>query len=309
MDNADFLENPDKSSDMTKIDALLKMLDRTTLTECVLPLQNNKNFKLFARRDDLIHNEISGNKLRKLKHYLLFAINQKIKTIVTFGGAYSNHLLATASACQLVGLECVGIIRGNELKSDSNAVLARCSELGMELKFVSRTDYFTMKKENGIGEFEGEKVIFIPEGGANLFGVEGAKEILQGLPAFDIYCVAQGTTTTSIGLLHAIPEHSELWVVPVLKGFDSVKEMTEIDPTVSNKLTQLRILDEFHFGGYGKSTHELNEFISNFNLNNEMRTEFVYTGKVLFALSKILSDNDFNDKRILFVHTGGLWNH
>jgi 1-aminocyclopropane-1-carboxylate deaminase len=165
-----------------------------------------------------------------------------------------------------------------------------------------------MKHFNGLIRSNGENQFYIPEGGANDLAILGAKEIIDDLPEFDIYCIAQGTSTTSVGLLLSLPKNAELWVVPVLKGFNSKDEMVRLCPKVASKLNQVKVLDEFHFGGYGKSSAELNEFIAEFNIINEMKTEFVYTGKALFALQEELLSKNITQKKVLFVHTGGLWN-
>jgi 1-aminocyclopropane-1-carboxylate deaminase len=291
------------------MDWIKNLIDKSKVESFVYNQLNDLNCKLFVKRDDLIHKEISGNKIRKLKYNLQFCLDNSLKGIVTYGGAYSNHLLASAAAANLAGIQNVGRVRGNELNAESNAVLKRCNELGMSLEFLERTYFSKIKNQNGIVEIDDGSFLSIPEGGSNLNGVEGCKEIISELDEeFDYYCLAQGTTTTSIGIAQSIPKHSKLIVVPVLKGFQSEKEMiTIIGETEFEKFkNQLIILDEFHFGGYSKSDPSLNSFIQDFNNQNSFEIEPIYTGKAMFALVDFLKSKDICNKKVLFVHTGGL---
>ena len=274
-------------------------------------LLNELNCELFIKRDDLIHPEISGNKIRKLFYNLKYCQDHNLRGIVTYGGAYSNHLIATASAAHFLGIQAIGRVRGNELNENSNDVLQRCHALGMELEFVERGTFNSQKHFSGILEIDGKPYLSIPEGGANELGVSGCQELIHELPnEFDYYCLAQGTTTTSIGIALSIPKDSKLIVVPVLKGFDSKTEMkTIIGATKFDSIEdKLIVLDEFHFGGYAKTTEELLNFISEFNNQNVFEIEPVYTGKAMFALVHYLISKNIRNKKVLFVHTGGLSN-
>ena len=272
-------------------------------------LLNVLNCELFVKRDDLIHPEISGNKIRKLNYNLKYCQEHNLEGIVTYGGAYSNHLLATASAGNLSGIKTIGRVRGDELNEFSNDLLQRCYVLGMKLEFLERSEYSTQKYFSGVLEIDKKSFLSIPEGGANELGVLGCKEIIDELPCdFDYYFLAQGTTTTSIGLAQSIPENSKLIVVPVLKGFDSKAEMKAIIGATKFDLIdeKLIVLKEFHFGGYAKSNDELMAFISDFNKQNIFEIEHVYTGKAMFALVQFLISNNVKNKKVLFIHTGGL---
>jgi 1-aminocyclopropane-1-carboxylate deaminase len=271
---------------------------------------NDLGLELFVKRDDLIHNEFSGNKLRKLKYNLKSFCNGQYKGIITFGGAYSNHLLATASACHYFGVECIGIVRGEELNETSNRILKRCSDLGMILHFKSRSLYDQMKKTTGSFSYSNADYWSIPEGGANFEGVLGCREIISNLE-FDYFIVAQGTSTTSLGMLLELSEFQKLIVVPVLKGYDSINEMKLLlgNNQIFDKIfKKLIVLDQFHFGGYAKTNYKLETFVSEFNSLNQFQIESVYTGKVLFALNE-WSKNIEENKKVLFVHTGGLHNY
>ena len=272
---------------------------------------NNKDLELFVKRDDLIHKYISGNKIRKLKYNIFSFYKNNCSLLVTFGGAFSNHLLATASMCYELGIPCIGIVRGEELNAKSNFILSKCDSLGMKLEFVSRTNFSEQKKMNGFVFQDGIPTWFVPEGGANLEGIEGCKEIVaENEEIFDYYVVAQGTTTTSIGIALALPPSAKIIVVPVLKGFNSKSEMKSVLNNVDlwNVIKdKIIVLDDFHFGGYAKSTNELREFISEINQINEMQIEEVYTGKALYALKNYLEKNAVKNKKVLFIHTGGIF--
>ncbi len=290
------------------MDWIKNITNKTKIEPFVYNQLNDLNCKLFIKRDDLIHNEISGNKIRKLKYNLQFCLDNSLKGIVTYGGAYSNHLLASAAAANLAGIKVIGRVRGNELNVESNAVLKRCNELGMSLEFLDRTFFSKIKNQNGIIEVDGSSFLSIPEGGSNLSGVDGCKEIITELNEdFDYYCLAQGTTTTSIGVALSIPKNAKLIVVPVLKGFDSELEMSSIIGKEFLKFkNQLIVLNEYHFGGYAKSNDALNQFVDDFNRQNAFEIEPVYTGKAMFALVDFLKSKVVRNKKVLFVHTGGL---
>ena len=272
---------------------------------------NNKDLELFVKRDDLIHKYISGNKIRKLNQNIFSFYKNKCKKLVTFGGAFSNHLLATAALCNELSIDCVGIVRGEELNVNSNGILKKCSSLGMQLNFVSRSSFSEQKKMSGLLVKDGIPTWFVPEGGANLEGIEGCKEIVsENEEIFDYYVVAQGTTTTSIGIALALPPSAKIIVVPVLKGFNSKSEMKSVLNNVDlwNVIKdKIIVLDDFHFGGYAKSTNELREFISEINQINKMQIEEVYTGKALYALKNYLEKNFVKNKKVLFIHTGGIF--
>ena len=225
---------------------------------------------MFVKRDDLIHPIISGNKIRKLKFNLKEALRNECKAIITFGGAYSNHLIASAAAAKELGIPVIGKVRGEELTSDSNPILRHCHELGMKLEFLTRSDFTAQKHQSGLVQLDGSRYWFIPEGGANIEGIQGCTEIVTEMDQdYDYYVVAQGTTTTSLGLLKSIPENAKLIVVPVLKGFDVQKEMRHLlqDDMLFEKLrSKLLVMDSYHHGGYGKSSAALDSFISELSM-------------------------------------------
>ena len=275
-------------------------------------LVNTPDLNLFVKRDDLIHPKISGNKLRKLKYNILVALKESCDGLLTFGGAYSNHLLATAAAGKELGIPVIGKVRGEELTIDSNSFLQQCHELGMDLEFLTRSEFSAQKHQSGVVQLNGKSYWIIPEGGANLEGIHGCTEIVTELDQdYDYYIVAQGTTTTSLGLLKSIPENAKLIVVPVLKGFDVRKEMRHLlqdDVLFDSLSSKLIIWDAYHHGGYAKTSPELLSFIDAFHLQNNFQIEQVYTGKVFYALNDVLTKDKelFVGKKVLVVHTGGV---
>lgn len=280
----------------------------------------SKNVQVFVKRDDLIDKEVSGNKWRKLNYSIELANYQKKDGILTFGGAFSNHLLATAAACHKSGLKSIGVVRGEELTKDSNANLKRCHELGMQLIFISRVDYQLRNEKITQEEWKEDFPTFllVPEGGANYHGLIGCQEIIQEIPFVpDHIFIAQGTTTTSCGVLTALSEQSTLHVVPALKGFDALTEMRTLlypfyidDELIDDKLKQVVVHSDAHFGGYAKSTPELIAFKQAQQHDFNLPLDLVYTTKAFYALLTWIDQLEPFDQlqKIVFIHTGGLIN-
>lgn len=289
---------------------------QSIIQEVELPFGNTSTSKLFVKRDDLIDHEVSGNKWRKLKYTLEHAKHQYKDTLVTFGGAYSNHILATAKTAHLAGLKAVGIIRGNELHPASNPVLQRASRLGMKLIFVDR-DTYALRHEKYYQEAlldQFENAMLVPEGGATYHGVIGCQEIVSELTEpFDHIFVAQGTATTSAGLLLGVNQHTKVHVVPVLKGFDSLTEMRNLllrigfdQEYISVMMSQVQVHVDAHHGGYGKTTKELLDFMEYFYATYQIPLDHVYTGKVMYELFRWVEAVKPENQRILMLHTGGI---
>jgi 1-aminocyclopropane-1-carboxylate deaminase len=255
---------------------------------------------------------------------MLAANSLGVKQLITYGGAYSNHLLASAAAAKAVGIPIIGRVRGEELHAQSNPLLQRCSDLGMSLEFLSRSAYTEVKHQTGLHSIEDLATWFIPEGGANPEGIWACTEIYQEAvnknkgKHFDAIFIAQGTTTTSLGILASIPTTTQLFVVPALKGFDSLSEMQTLAASAKiNPLTahfqfnwkQVTVLDTYHHGGYAKTTPELLHFTSAFNSTQQFPIEPTYTAKVLFTLRDLLmkADKRLGNSSILFIHTGGIF--
>jgi len=295
---------------------MLYSTEKSILEKLSFPILEEKNIELFVKRDDLIDTEVSGNKWRKLKYNIEQALANKNNSIVTFGGAFSNHLVATAAACKLIGIRCVGIVRGEELNSNSNETLKRCAEHGMELKFVTRSEYALRNDSLYLKDIhlEFENSFVVPEGGANFYGMIGCQDIIKEIEQdFDHVFIAQGTTTTSCGVLISLPSNSKLHVVPVLKGFDSISEMRNLlnytlfdEELTEELLNRVTVHSNAHFGGYGKYDLELLDFIKQFYHENNIKLDPIYTGKVMFELIKNIKENKLSNSKVLFIHTGGL---
>lgn len=271
--------------------------------------------KLTLKRDDLIDSDVSGNKWRKLKYNLEQCRENKNVGVLTFGGAFSNHLVATAAACKMEGIACVGIVRGEELSSDSNETLKRCTDLGMKLKFISRSDYSLKTEKYFLQEMiiEFPNYYIVPEGGANYLGMIGCQEIANEIPNFNRYdriIVAQGTATTSCGLSLALNEKQKLSVFPAMKGYDSEGEMNKLfkqSALLFEDFTELiEPENRYHFGGYGKASKELIEFINAFYNQHDIKLDLIYNGKAMFGLYDMIKNNEISNENILFIHTGGV---
>lgn len=262
---------------------------------------------LVMKREDLIHPFVSGNKFRKLKYNLLQANTENQSTLLTFGGAYSNHIAAVAYAGKENGFQTIGIIRGDELadKIASNPTLKFAQECGMQFEFVSREDYrlkteatFLEQLENKFGSF-----YLIPEGGKNALAIKGCEEILtQEDGNFDYVACAIGTGGTISGIINSALPHQKILGFPALKG-DFLQD--EIRNFVQNDNWEL-ILD-YHFGGYGKVNTVLVDFINRFLEKTKIPLDPVYTGKMVFGIVDLIEKNYFPENAtILLIHTGGL---
>lgn len=289
--------------------------NRSVLEELEHPLFTNHNVRVIIKRDDLIDDLVSGNKWRKLKYNLLQMEALGKTGVLTFGGAFSNHLLATAAAAKRSEVSSVGIVRGDELNRDSNHTLRMCHDLGMELVFVSRSEYAQRNDQEYLSVLKTvhNDLYLIPEGGANFYGMIGCQEIVKEINTpFDAIFVAQGTATTSCGIASVIDD-ARLYVVPALKGFDAIAEMGKIYKQAvfeSEYIDELNekttVLSEYHFGGYGKYTSELLEFIRAMYQQIGLKLDPVYTGKTFFALYDQVKKGVLDGQTVVFVHTGGL---
>ncbi|MDR2282767.1 MAG: pyridoxal-phosphate dependent enzyme [Sphingobacterium sp.] len=268
------------------------------------PLYQQKSVQVYMKRDDMIHPFISGNKWRKLKYNLLKARGLDKTILITFGGVWSNHILAVACAAASAGFRAKAFIRGEEI---SNPVLDMCRLFGMELLFVSREDY--KDKERLFNELqEADSSFMIDEGGSGAEGARGCSELVGELEQqYEHIFVAAGTGTTAAGIAMGIEQQNRtslLHVVPVLKGGGFIAdEMLQLGAS----LLQSRLHLGYHFGGYAKVKPELIQFVQDFVQQTGIMIEPTYTGKALFALHDLLEKDTFEKgSRILFIHTGGL---
>jgi 1-aminocyclopropane-1-carboxylate deaminase len=258
-------------------------------------------------RLDLLHPVISGNKWFKLKFYLDEARRQN-KTLLTFGGAYSNHIAATAAAAKEVGLGSVGIIRGERATTPSHTLLFAEAQ-GMRLFFVSRNDYKNKNLPEEIVRLYGEdNILVVPEGGYGSHGKAGAKEILstENTGHYTHILAAVGTGTTVAGLVAAAGKDQKVIGVSVLKNH--INHRQEITALLSpEEYKPFDLLHDYHFGGYAKQQPALIRFMNEFYSTTGIPTDFIYTGKVFFAAFDLLKKNYFAaGDRLLLIHTGGL---
>lgn len=267
----------------------------------------NKNVELFMKREDKIHAFVSGNKYRKLKYNLLDAQARRFKTLLTFGGAYSNHIAAVAATGFALGFDTIGVIRGEELESEiqRNPTLSFAQQNGMQFKFVSREAYrlktseeFKQELNNEFGDF-----YMIPEGGTNDLAVKGCEEILSDENnGYDYICCAVGTGGTISGLINCSKLSQQVLGFPALKG-DFLRQ----DISKFVKQTNWKLITDYHFGGYAKMNKELVTFINQFKMNYNIPLDPVYTGKMMFGIFDLIHRGYFlKGSRILAIHTGGL---
>lgn len=269
-------------------------------------LFDKQGLTLFIKRDDLIHPIISGNKWRKLKYILKKAQAESKTHLVTFGGAYSNHLLATAAAAAKFGFKATGIVRGDEVENDT---LFLCRLHGMNLIFVDRESY--RDKMSLFKKYFGDDAdaFFIDEGGACAEGAKGCSELVAELiQQYDHIFCACGTGTTAAGIINGLKQYNlsaEFNAIPVLKNGDFIK--AEINNfLISPSAYQLHA--NYHFGGYGKTTPELINFIKHFTATTGILIEPIYTGKMLYAIYDLVVKQYFAPgSRILAIHSGGIW--
>ncbi|MBW2938826.1 pyridoxal-phosphate dependent enzyme [Aureisphaera sp. CAU 1614] len=263
--------------------------------------------ELFVLREDDIHPTVSGNKFRKLKYNVQQVQHKNKKGILSFGGAYSNHIAALAAAGRETGINTVGIIRGEELKSKvkENPTLHYAQQCGMELHFVTREAYRDRTEsyflENISIEFKDYYIV--PEGGTNEFAVKGCEEILSDQTLnFDYICTPVGTGGTIAGIIKASQPHQSILGFSALKGTfqkDEIRKYTS--------KTNYELLDEYCFGGYGKIDANLVRFINDFKFKTEIQLDPVYTGKMMFGIFDLIKQKKLKkNSRILAVHTGGL---
>lgn len=269
---------------------------------------NLKKFpEIFLKREDQIHPTVSGNKFRKLKYNLIEAKNNQKNNLLTFGGAFSNHIAATAAAGREYGIQTIGVIRGEELedKIDVNPTLAFAKAQGMQLHFISRETYKLKDTEAVINDLKKSFGDFylLPEGGTNALAVKGCEEILTPQDdIFDYICAPVGTGGTLAGIINSSRPHQKVIGFSALKGDfleNEVKKLTS--------KTNWEITDAFCFGGYAKVNKELVDFINLFKSKTNIALDPIYTGKMLYGIFELVKSGFFpKNSRILAIHTGGL---
>lgn len=267
---------------------------------------------LFVLRTDMNLRDISGNKLFKLKYNLEAAWKQDKKTVLTFGGAFSNHIAATAAAGKEFGFKTIGIIRGEEYP-ELNPTLKFAADCGMHLHYVSRAFYQNKKElsEYVARQFPEDQIYVIPEGGSNELGVIGCKEITDHIAIdFDYVSIPCGTGATMAGIILSLKNDQQAIGFQVLKAENYLKNEVEgwLNKlrTSANK-NNWHINEDFHFGGYAKVKPELKDFMKWFQKENNIPLDPIYTGKMMFGIYDLIKKDHFKKgQTIIAVHTGGL---
>ncbi len=268
---------------------------------------DNLDITLCLKREDLIHPYISGNKYRKLKYNIKEALTQNCDSLLTFGGAYSNHIAAVAYAGSINGLKTIGIIRGDELAAEipNNPTLTFAQQHGMQFKFLSRSSYRKKMSNPFLEELNHQfnNFYLIPEGGTNSLAVKGCEEILTDNDSqFDYICCSVGTGGTMSGLINASKSHQTILGFSALKGDFLNNDIRKFVTTPNWK-----IISDYNFGGYAKISHELVNFINSFKRDHNISLDPIYTSKMMFGVFDLINNNYFSKgARILAIHTGGI---
>lgn len=282
---------------------------KAEIVEIYSPLFLDKQVNLFVKKEYLIHPYISGNKWRKLKYNISYFKNSHFHKILTFGGAFSNHIYATAAAGKIYHIPTIGIIRGERV---SNHTLDFAENIcGMKLIFVNRTLYKELTQNINHSFLDDYKECYIlPEGGSNELAKNGTEEIItqNQIEYFSHICTCVGTGGTISGIIQAADNQSNILGFSVLKGIDWEQELQKFfsSKPLSN-YTKWEIKNDYHFGGYAKKTIELEQFISDFEKQFKIPTEFVYTAKMFYGIIDLVKKDYFEpNSKILAIHSGGL---
>ncbi|WP_161888972.1 1-aminocyclopropane-1-carboxylate deaminase/D-cysteine desulfhydrase [Pontibacter russatus] len=283
----------------------------TPLQQLQDPLLLEQEVALYIKREDLLHPEISGNKWRKLKYNLREAKRLHHHTVLTFGGAYSNHIAATAAAGKAYGFGTIGIIRGEE-HLPLNPTLRFAASCGMELEYVSRETYRQKAEPKFLQELSDQynQPYILPEGGTNNFAVKGCTEIVEDIAAdYDYICCASGTGGTLAGIIAGLAGEKKVLGFPALKGGGFLQE--DIKQLVygysGREFSNWQLITDYHFGGYAKVKPELLAFMHAFQQQHHIPLEPIYTGKMFYGLFDLVRQGYFpKGSRIVAIHTGGL---
>lgn len=283
-----------------------------TLNEPHIQLLNEDWYKPYVQklsmlRLDVLHPVVSGNKWYKLKYNIEYALNNSYTTILTFGGAHSNHLVATAAAAKAYGLKSIGIVRGNY--TELTPTLQDCISHEMELHFISREEYNKKTDPTWLESLmhQYNEAFIIPEGGANEQGRKGGEDIVSYIPKDVTHvCVSVGTGTTFAGIRNGLPVNKELYGYAPMKGGVYLKD--EIAQWLKQEQNaNWQLFDDWHFGGFGKWNTELVNFMKEFYTLNQIQLDIIYTSKMMFGINEQLQLGFFPvDAHILCIHTGGL---
>lgn len=273
------------------------------ITVDTISLATDNEISADVLRLDKIDPVISGNKWFKLRYYLEEARSQHKKGILTFGGAWSNHIIATAAACQINGLSSIGIIRGEEPRQLSTTLL-HAKELGMQFVFISRTAYQNREIPVAI---QPEEYYIVNEGGYGIIGARGASTILEHCNNnYTHYCCAVGTGTMMAGIINHTRAEQKTIGISVLKNNTGLEEMIR-KLVLDKKDNRWNLIHDYPFGGYAKHQPALLEFMNEFYRQTGIPSDFVYTGKLFYAIADLVEKKYFPaGSRLLLIHSGGL---
>lgn len=272
-------------------------------------LTRENKVNLHVLRLDKLHPVISGNKWFKLKYYLADAVDKGYRKILTFGGAYSNHIVAAACAAKQYNFGITGIIRGEEPAEYSQS-LTDVRNFGMELQFLSRNEYNSVKRSliANIANRHFNDHYIIPEGGYGELGVKGAAEILQTteLNNFTHIAAAIGTGCTIAGILQGASRGQKVLGMSVMKNNNTL--LQEIASLLDGAMPlNFQIVNDYHFGGYAKKSQLLLDFMNRFYRLSNIPLDFVYTGKLMYGIFDLIGKGYFpHGAKILVIHSGGL---
>jgi len=276
-----------------------------------IPILSQFGLQVDTLRLDQIHPIVSGNKWYKLRYYLEAAQAGGYRQLASFGGPYSNHLVALAFAAQKAGVKSIGYVRSNQGEPITPS-LQEALNYGMELVYLGRTQ-FQEKKEVLLNAVSDNSTYYVDEGGYGSLGAKGAATILTDwtthqeneLPLYDVIVCAVGTGTMMAGLLNGAAIHQKIIGIPVLKNEGTIRQ--EIQSLVNNKQVPFELLHQFHQGGYAKTTQEQIQFMNAFWTATHIPTDIVYTGKVFFAVNTLVNQKYFlENSKVLVIHSGGL---
>lgn len=274
-----------------------------------LDLVNYDGLQYYVKREDLIHPLVSGNKFRKLLYNFEEYAKRDYNCIVSFGGAYSNHIHALAYACNVLNVPLILYLRGEEV---SNPTISDIREYGAQLQFISRSEYRERDQPHFLEKIYAKHpgALIIPEGGSNEMATKGVQHMME-----EIYnemdsplhiCVAYGSGGTSMGMLQGMKEEDHLHIFPVLKISNIQEVVSRQVKSFGIKNKRYTIHGEYHFGGYAKTSPTLIQFINHYKSSTGIALDPIYTGKLFFGINDLMSKQIFSDSMIIGIHTGGL---
>jgi len=302
-ENKTFILSPTTS--MTSPDPSLATID-----EVKLPLLEQKGIMLHILRLDKVHPIVSGNKCFKLKEHLRAAISSGADRIITFGGAWSNHIIAAAYAARDAGIPITGIIRGEKPDHLSDTLIA-AMEYGIQLEFISRKMYAAKEDTAFLRDLSARYpgAYIVPEGGAGMPGIRGSEGILAHADKtiYSHILCAIGTGTTYLGLANAASLEQKIIGIPVLRGMNNLSAITRDGLPPPEKVNNCKIIPDYHFGGYARKSAGLLTFMNSFYRDTHIPSDFVYTGKLFYAVIDMIKKGAFSaGSRLLVIHSGGL---